>query len=484
MSDNGHLSAAEIRSRLTHPIIDADGHWLEYGPVMTEQLRRIGGDKAAEGFSMFRTVVAEQLAMSVEERRQKRIAQPAWWASPTKNTHDRATAMMPRLLYERLDEFGIDFAVLYPTSGLAIHRIPDAETRRATCRAFNIYCAETFGDFANRMTPAAVIPMFTPEEAIEELTYVKHQLGLKVILTGSLMRRPIPAIAKQNSEMASTAVWYDVLGIDSDYDYDAVWSKCEELGFAPSFHSSGRGYAMRVSPSNFVYNHVGHFAAANEAVCKALFLGGVTRRFPKVNFAFLEGGVGWACQLFSDLIEHWEKRSLQGLEEVKPANLDLDLLTQLAETYANADMLAAIRAGKGLREAEASSAIGGITQLDDFAACEITQKTDLRDLFTSNFYFGCEADDRMNAWAFRRNHNPMGARLKALFGSDIGHFDVPNMAHVVPEAYQLVEQELMTDDDFRDFMLTNPVHFWGDGNADFFKGTVVEQEATAVLASS
>ncbi|MGH6679628.1 MAG: hypothetical protein ACREDL_12040 [Bradyrhizobium sp.] len=39
--------------------------------------------------------------------------------------------MMPRLLYERLDEIGTDFAVIYPTSGLGLPRIKDNETRRA-----------------------------------------------------------------------------------------------------------------------------------------------------------------------------------------------------------------------------------------------------------------------------------------------------------------------------------------------------------------
>jgi len=34
MSDNGHLDARTLHARLTHPVIDADGHWLEYGPVM------------------------------------------------------------------------------------------------------------------------------------------------------------------------------------------------------------------------------------------------------------------------------------------------------------------------------------------------------------------------------------------------------------------------------------------------------------------
>ena len=31
------------------------------------------------------------------------------------------------------------------------------------------------------MTPAAVVPMHTPEEAIEEATYAVRELGLKVV---------------------------------------------------------------------------------------------------------------------------------------------------------------------------------------------------------------------------------------------------------------------------------------------------------------
>jgi len=33
MSGNGHLDARKIRGQLGHPIVDADGHWLEYGPM-------------------------------------------------------------------------------------------------------------------------------------------------------------------------------------------------------------------------------------------------------------------------------------------------------------------------------------------------------------------------------------------------------------------------------------------------------------------
>ena len=58
--------------------------------------------------------------------------------------------------------------------------------------------------------------------------------------------------------------------------------------------STGSNQALRNSPTNFTYNHIGHFADAGHAAAKGIFLGGVTRRFPELRFAFLEGGVGWA----------------------------------------------------------------------------------------------------------------------------------------------------------------------------------------------
>ena len=481
MSSNGHLKASEVRARARHPIIDADGHWLEFGPVICKQLRRIGGERAVEGFTTFRSQVVKELSMSVAERRDQRIAQQAFWARPTKNTRDRATAMIPRLMHERMEELGLDFSVLYPTAGLGIPRVGDADTRRAACRAFNIFSADYFGAFSDRMTPAAVIPMHTPEEAIEELEYVTKQLGLKVVVMGSLIHRSIPAVAQKHPEAAEIAIWRDMLGLDSEYDYDPVWAKCAELGVSPTFHTGSRGHSLRASPTNFVYNHIGHFAAANEAVCKALFIGGVTRRFPQVKFAFLEGGVGWACQLYTDLIEHWEKRNLEGLEAVNPQNLNRELLIGLAEAYGGKDMTEALRQNQKDERLDAT-ATGGIDNLDDFSACKIDRKEDLRDLFVQNFYFGCEADDRMNAWAFKGRYNPMGAQLHALFGSDVGHFDVPDMTQVVPEAYELVEDGVMSEKDFRDFMFTNPVRFWGEANPEFFQGTVVEEKAAALLS--
>jgi predicted TIM-barrel fold metal-dependent hydrolase len=484
MSEHRHHSAAEVQARLDHPVIDADGHWQEYLPAVLPALERIGGPAAADGFARASRQIAKSLEMSVAERRHRRIAQQAFWGMPTANTRDRATAMMPALLYERLDELGLDFAILYPTQGLSPILINDTEVRRATCRAFNTYCAELFAPFADRMTPAAIIPMHDPDEAVAELTHA-HELGLKVILLASLIRRPVPAVAEGavSGVRAPNGIWQDVLGIDSDHDYDPVWAACAELGLSPTFHMGTRGSGLRNSPTNFVFNHIGHFAQANEAVCKALFLGGVTRRFPTVRFGFLEGGVGWAANLLADLVGHWEKRCRAGLEATNPANLDRALLNELADRYADRDTAAAIRRGDGLYVAEASDAIGGIADLDDYSACGIEDVDDIRRLFVESFSFGCEADDPTNAWAFNRAALPFHSPLRATFGSDIGHFDVPDMAGVLPEAYELVEDGLVDADDFRDFTFANAVRFFAGPNPRFFEGTAVADAAAGVLAA-
>jgi hypothetical protein len=44
---SAHASPEQVRSRLSHPIIDGDGHWIEYGPVFAERIRQVAGAKQA-----------------------------------------------------------------------------------------------------------------------------------------------------------------------------------------------------------------------------------------------------------------------------------------------------------------------------------------------------------------------------------------------------------------------------------------------------
>jgi hypothetical protein len=123
-------------------------------------------------------------------------------------------------------------------------------------------------------------------------------------------------------------------------------------------------------------------------------------------------------------------------------------------------------------------------ELDDWRECDVSSAEELASLFVPRFYFGCEGDDRMNALAFDTKLNPFGARLKAMLGSDIGHFDVVDMREVVAEAWELVDDGLIDEGDFSDFAFRNTVRLHGEMNPDFFKGTVVEDAAARVLGGS
>ena len=57
------------------------------------------------------------------------------------------------------------------------------------------------------------------------------------------------------------------------------------------------------------------------------------------------------------------------------------------------------------------------------------------------------------------------------------------MTKVLTEAWELVDEELISESDFRDFVFANPVRLWAANNPDFFNGTVVEQQARALLAA-
>ena len=83
--------------------------------------------------------------------------------------------------------------------------------------------------------------------------------------------------------------------------------------------------------------------------------------------------------------------------------------------------------------------------------------------------------------AFDVDRNPGRVRLQAVFGSDIGHWDVPLMEEVLEEVYEPLDDGMLTDTDLRDFVFANPVRLWTSTNPRFFEGTVVEHSAAEVV---
>ena len=478
------MNGANARRDVGHPVLDADGHLLEVGkaahPFLREHLTAQQFDRfAAEG-----SPIANGLSYrSASERRLTRAPQSAWWGQHTRNALDRATAMFPALLAERLPEVGIDFGVFYTTSGMTLLAIEDEELRRGLCAGWNAFLADLGAPYTHRLALAGLIPMHTPEEAAAELHHC-HDLGLKVAAfpEGVLRRIPDPSPVRWSPFLwPGQTHWYDTFGLDSEYDYDRVWATAAELGFAVTFHGGlGLKPGVWTSISNYSANHIGVFGQLMNPVCKGLFFGGVTRRFPQLPFAFLECGVSWASQMLSDIVEHWDKRRLDALAAYDPAHLDRAALAEYCRRYGG--RILDLLGGTGPEELVASLT-GGATpdQLDDWEHLGVASEAELVDAFVASFYFGCEADDRGVASAFSPA-NPCGAALLPIFSSDIGHWDVPDIAGVVNESFELVHDGVISPEQYRSFMFENAARMYLAANPDFFAGTALEAAARPLIA--
>ena len=465
------LTGADIRARLDHPVVDADGHMIECTFAVLDFVRQVGGTEIANRYE-------GQLELDPTGPGRRAV----WVGNSGPGSIDRATAMLPKLYRARLDEAGIDYGVVYGTLALSVLRVDDDELRPVVFRAMNMLYADMFKEVSDRLTPAALIPMSDPDEAVSELEFAVNELGLKAIVVNAMLQRPAPEVLAEAPHLAHLSLDLTSPGIDVGRVYDPVWAKCVELGVVPSCHNAFRGRgSTHGSPSNYCFNSLNSFGHGSEFFCRSLIFGGVPHRFPDLKFCFLEGGAGWAAQLYNSLFEYWEKRKLDSLSRnLDPAKLDIDLLVEMAKIYGD-ERLTPERIRAEPHQPGTTQLFVPPEELNDFAGTGINGGRDILRIFDNNFYFGSEADDRMTAVAFDTKLNHYGAKMNAVLGSDIGHWDVPDMTKVMVEAYELVDDGFMDEEAFRDFTYGNVVRMHAGMNPAFFKGTVVEQEVASNL---
>jgi predicted TIM-barrel fold metal-dependent hydrolase len=462
--------AARLRDRLGHPVIDADGHVIEFLPAVLPYLREHLGPAL---FERYRRPLDERIGSPpLDQRRRSRHPMASPRLTPLWDPRNVATSLAPRLLHERLPELGIDFAVLYPTHGLGSAALADEDLRRGVCAGFNAFYADAFAPFADRLAVAGLVPMHSPEEAAAELGHCA-ELGLKVVALPHGVVRRIAEPAPSPWLLPGQTHWVDTFGLDSAYDYDPVWERCAALGFAVTVHG-GVGMApvgWYTSVSSFSANHIGSFMSMTYPTTKSLLMGGVTRRFPRLPFAFQECGVWWASALLADTIEHWERFNRAAVARYfDRSRVDVAGVAALVRRYA--PELAASAPDELFTATLLLNSGAGDDGAGEWDALDVSSPEDIVARFAPSFYFGCEADDRTVAQAFAAS-NPLGCELRAMLGSDISHPDTPDLDAILPNAFRLVEEGLVTSEQFRRFTFEHAHECFTRTNPAFFEGTAV-----------
>ncbi len=493
--------SAAIKANLNYPIIDTDVHTNDFTPALEDYIANYGGTKLVDALRKAessrlnsKTEGKDWYQQTPEERQYNRTIRSPWWARVTRNTLDLATYTLPELFYERQAEQGSDYSVLFPNNVLAPTGA-NSETRQALQRAVNHYHADLYRKYSDRLTPVAGIPMNTPQEAIEELEFAVNTLGLKVINIPGSVKRPIRAIADkypadQFPEIAKYAYYQDFYGLDSEYDYDPFWAKVVELGVPITTHYGSQGWTGRSSISNYMNNHIGHFADGSQAFAKALFFGGVTKRFPQLRLGLLEGGADWGAHVYIHLADRFSKRSLEGLQNYNPDLTNADELLSLFEKYGQEFIQAHPLSKEELTKSVLGSSFSRhsrqpiASELEDFGAADIQSIEDIRDRWVNNFFFGSESDDRTIGAAFNDKANPLGVKINAIYSSDVGHWDVPDLTSPLAESWDLVSEGVISEADFKAYVFGNPYKFYTEANANFFQGTAIESKVNNTVPTA
>lgn len=274
-------------------IIDADGHVVEPESIFRERLAPRFQDLAPrmierEGQIAFRS--GKRTSFWVHARPDslaspRRAGAPSGGAQPARGAADPAG----RLADMQLD--AIAEAVLYPTYGLMVQGVSEAEAAQALCRAVNDWLADYCAHDPSRLHGMGVLPQNSPAAALAEARRCIGELGFC-----GVWRRPerIPGTPSLH-----------------DPGYEALWSFLEEADCPLAIHPGLNGLVpceglRERFEDDYASMHAAHFPMELMLAITDLIGFGVLDRHPGLRVALLEGGATWALPYLHRLDEHLE----------------------------------------------------------------------------------------------------------------------------------------------------------------------------------
>jgi predicted TIM-barrel fold metal-dependent hydrolase len=172
----------------------------------------------------------------------------------------------PAARRQDLERDGVVAEVMY---GINIRR-GDAELSLACARVYNGWIAEVFGAHRDRFAPAAPLPPWDLEGAIEELRRIAR-LGLR------------PAVLPDHID-------------EEPYNspkYERLWAEAEDLGVPLSFHVGGGRDPVRIHGLGGAITNYALVTSGMIETLSHLAAAGILERHPGLRVTLVECGIGW-----------------------------------------------------------------------------------------------------------------------------------------------------------------------------------------------
>lgn len=177
--------------------------------------------------------------------------------------------------HERLKDMAVDgiaAEVLYTTKGNSVWHKDDLELEEACVRIYNDFVIDFCSVNLDRLWGLGLISLYNIDHAIAELERIKKG-GLR-----------------------GAAIWIGApedLPYSSDH-YERFWAAAQDLEMPMAMHISSRATRRKPDPPGMTQLHSvnGHKHDAQDSFGH-LIASGVLERYPKLNFAVAEIGIGW-----------------------------------------------------------------------------------------------------------------------------------------------------------------------------------------------
>ncbi len=286
----------------SYAVIDADGHVLEPANMWLEYIEAKFRDRAPriivndEGAEIMALGDREMTDNGPGRRRVKigatgaigaREGRVSVWG---KYAEGKPGGFDPHQRIPDMNGEGIDAAFLYPSLGLFLGAIDDAELSAAVCRAYNRWLADYCAPYPDRLFGVAMLPMQALELAVAEMRFAARELGFRAAFV-----RPNPYNGRVLHDPAN----------------DALWRAAAELNLAIGIHSGAESGQPTLAMDRFE----GHRRAVRHCVAHTLemmtaaasmIMCGPCDRFPELRVGFLESGGGWMAGWLDRMDRHFD----------------------------------------------------------------------------------------------------------------------------------------------------------------------------------